>query len=113
MFVGNKADLESEKRVFWDRPLREYKEKFDIYCWEVSAKSGLNVKELFAEMVKRNIMAYLRNVRDGLGDPGRRLPRNRRPRIAIAYKKAKGGCSEEIRSSAGGCRVVIAAKKSR
>lgn len=39
--------------MFSDRPLREYKEKFDIDCWEVSAKNGMNVKELFAEMVKR------------------------------------------------------------
>ena len=36
-----------------DRPLREYKEKFDIDCWEVSAKTGYNVREIFTELLER------------------------------------------------------------
>jgi GTPase SAR1 family protein len=52
MVVGNKIDMENERRVPTDRPLREYKEKFDIDCWEVSAKTGYNVREIFAELLE-------------------------------------------------------------
>jgi GTPase SAR1 family protein len=52
MVVGNKIDVENERRVPTDRPLREYKEKFDIDCWEVSAKTGYNVREIFAELLE-------------------------------------------------------------
>jgi hypothetical protein len=44
MVVGNKVDLEDERKVPTERPIREYKDKFDIDCWEVSAKTGYNVK---------------------------------------------------------------------
>jgi len=33
MVVGNKVDLENERKVPNDRPMREYKEKFDIDSW--------------------------------------------------------------------------------
>lgn len=46
MVVGNKVDLEEERKVPTQRPIREYKEKFDIDCWEVSAKTGFHVKEV-------------------------------------------------------------------
>lgn len=51
MVVGNKADLEDQRKVPTDRPIKEYKEKFDIDCWEVSAKTGYNVKEVFSELL--------------------------------------------------------------
>ena len=44
MVVGNKVDLEDDRKVPVERPLREYKDKFDVDCWEVSAKTGYNVK---------------------------------------------------------------------
>lgn len=44
MVVGNKVDLDEDRKVPSERPLREYKDKFDIDCWEVSAKTGYNVK---------------------------------------------------------------------
>jgi len=44
MVVGNKIDLEGDRKVPADRPIREYKDKFDIDCWEVSAKTGYNVR---------------------------------------------------------------------
>jgi GTPase SAR1 family protein len=47
MVVGNKADLIDERKVPFERPPKEYKEKFDIDCWEVSAKTGSNIKEVF------------------------------------------------------------------
>ena len=40
MIVGNKVDLEEDRKVPSYRPMREYKEKFDIDCWETSAKTG-------------------------------------------------------------------------
>jgi GTPase SAR1 family protein len=51
MVVGNKIDRENDRKVPNDRPLREYKEKFDIDCWEASAKTGYNVREVFAELL--------------------------------------------------------------
>ena len=47
MVVGNKIDLESDRKVPAERPIKEYKEKFDIDCWDVSAKTGYNVREIF------------------------------------------------------------------
>ena len=38
--VGNKVDLESQRQVPSERPFQEFKEAFDIECWEVSAKTG-------------------------------------------------------------------------
>lgn len=37
--------------------MREYQEKFDIDCWEVSAKSGEKVKELFAELLESTFLS--------------------------------------------------------
>ena len=54
MVLGNKVDRENDRKVLNDRPLREYKEKFDIDCWEVSAKTGYNVREVFAELLESN-----------------------------------------------------------
>jgi len=54
MVLGNKIDRENDRKVLNDRPLREYKEKFDIDCWEVSAKTGYNVREVFAELLESN-----------------------------------------------------------
>lgn len=55
MVVGNKIDLEEDRKVPTQRPIRQYKEKFDIDCWEVSAKTGYNVKEVFAELAESTI----------------------------------------------------------
>lgn len=38
--VGNKTDLDDRREVSRERPQQEYKEAFDIDCWEVSARSG-------------------------------------------------------------------------
>ncbi len=54
MVVGNKADLEDQRKVPNERPIKEYREKFDIDCWEVSAKTGYNVKEVFSELLSSN-----------------------------------------------------------
>ena len=55
MIAGNKIDIESEGRVPKERVFREYKERFNIDCWEVSAKTGQNVKELFTSFLERLI----------------------------------------------------------
>jgi GTPase SAR1 family protein len=52
MIVGNKVDLEADRKVPLSHPLKEYKDKFDIDCWEVSAKTGYNVKEVFSELIE-------------------------------------------------------------
>lgn len=65
MVVGNKIDMENERRVPAERPIREYKDKFDIDCWEVSAKTGYNVREIFAELLERIsvwMQAYTRKI---------------------------------------------------
>jgi hypothetical protein len=33
MIVGNKIDMENERKVPTERPLKEYKDKFDIDSW--------------------------------------------------------------------------------
>ena len=48
--VGNKVDLEKERKVTHDRAIKEYKEEFDVDCWEVSAKSGHHIEEIFNSM---------------------------------------------------------------
>ena len=67
MVVGNKADLDEERKVPTERPIREFKEKFDIDCWEVSAKTGFNVKEIMSEFVESNGLKYHRNLSNELG----------------------------------------------
>ncbi len=51
MVVGNKIDMENERKVPNDRPTKQYKDKFDIDCWEVSAKTGYNVRQIFTELL--------------------------------------------------------------
>lgn len=48
--MGNKADLINERQVTAKRALKEFKEEFDLDCWEVSAKTGHNIKEMFTSM---------------------------------------------------------------
>jgi GTPase SAR1 family protein len=57
MVVGNKMDLENERKVPTERPIREYKDNFDIDCWEVSAKTGYNVREIFAELLESSTLS--------------------------------------------------------
>ena len=45
--VGNKQDLQGERKVTFDRAVKEYKEEFDVDCWEVSAKTGYHINEMF------------------------------------------------------------------
>ena len=52
MVVGNKIDLENDRKVPAERPIKEYKDKFDIDCWDVSAKTGYNVREIFTELLE-------------------------------------------------------------
>jgi 50S ribosomal subunit-associated GTPase HflX len=54
MVVGNKVDMVSERTVLPERPFKDYKNKLDIDCWEVSAKTGHKVEELFADMLDSN-----------------------------------------------------------
>lgn len=48
--VGNKIDLEKDRKVTYDRAVKEYKEEFDVDCWEVSAKTGHHIDEVFNSM---------------------------------------------------------------
>ena len=50
--VGNKSDLESERQVPTERARQEYKETFDIDFWEVSAKTGENITEMFQDIIQ-------------------------------------------------------------
>jgi GTPase SAR1 family protein len=54
MVVGNKVDLEAEREVPTQRPIQEFKENFDIECYEVSAKTGHNIDRLFSDMIASN-----------------------------------------------------------
>lgn len=48
--VGNKIDLEKDRKVTYDRAVKEYKEEFDVDCWDVSAKTGHHIDEVFNSM---------------------------------------------------------------
>jgi Ras-related protein Rab-5C len=50
--VGNKVDKESEREITMNE-VREYAEENQIMFMETSAKNGVNVKELFAELTKK------------------------------------------------------------
>jgi GTPase SAR1 family protein len=52
MVVGNKVDLEDERKVPTERPINEFQKKFDIDCWETSAKTGYNVEKVFTELIE-------------------------------------------------------------
>jgi translation elongation factor EF-4 len=54
MIVGNKVDKVGERTVPPERPIKEYKNKLDIDCKEVSAKTGLKIDEIFQEMLESN-----------------------------------------------------------
>ena len=58
VLVGNKADLDSEKREISYEEGKELAEKYDILFFETSAKTGQNVKEVFeksAEVIAKKI----------------------------------------------------------
>lgn len=57
MVAGNKVDLEEEREVPTQRPIQEFKENFDIDCYEVSAKTGLNINNMFHNMIASNFIA--------------------------------------------------------
>lgn len=50
--VGKKFDLADRREVSIERPEQEYREAFGVDCWEVSAKTGLIIELLFAEMLR-------------------------------------------------------------
>lgn len=52
MIVGNKVDIVNERQVPTERPIKEYTNKLDIDCREVSAKSGYKIEEVFQEMLE-------------------------------------------------------------
>jgi GTPase SAR1 family protein len=56
MVVGNKVDLEEERKVPTDRPINEFQKKFDIECWETSAKTGFNVEKVFNQLVESTVL---------------------------------------------------------
>lgn len=58
--IGNKLDLESNRKVSKEEALR-YKEEYKLdYFTECSAKSGLNAKDVFVEATKILYNDYLK-----------------------------------------------------
>uniref|UniRef100_A0A914BZ26 Uncharacterized protein n=1 Tax=Acrobeloides nanus TaxID=290746 RepID=A0A914BZ26_9BILA len=49
LLVGNKADMESERKVGFDRAER-LAQKMGVSLYEVSAKTGINVEEAFMDL---------------------------------------------------------------
>lgn len=63
--LGNKIDKE-EKRVPFEKVLEDYKEKFGIECFEVSAKTGQGIQESIMYLIEGtlsiNLEIYKKNV---------------------------------------------------
>ena len=49
--LGNKIDKE-DKRVPHEKVLEDYKEKFGIECFEVSAKTGQGIQESIMYLIE-------------------------------------------------------------
>jgi GTPase SAR1 family protein len=57
MVVGNKSDLKNEKKVAPDDcSFDNSKYKFEIDYWEVSAKTGHNINEMFTQVFESNFV---------------------------------------------------------
>ena len=70
MIVGNKCDLEEERKVSIDEG-KEFKEKNNLNCFmETSAKTGYNAKDLLIEAAKILYRDYLvnKNLYENEGD---------------------------------------------
>lgn len=67
MIVGNKVDIVNERQVPPERPIKEYKNKLDIDCREVSAKTGYKIEEVFQEMLESTSDHIHRNIRTASG----------------------------------------------
>ena len=52
ILIGNKADLENEREVYFQEDKRDKDENELLYFEETSAKSGLNSKEVFTEAAR-------------------------------------------------------------
>ena len=52
ILVGNKCDLESDREVKKEEA-KEFAKKYKLdFCYEVSAKEGINVEQLFVKITK-------------------------------------------------------------
>lgn len=45
ILVGNKVDDSNNRKIAFEKAKADYKERFDIECFETSAKSGFGVEE--------------------------------------------------------------------
>ena len=55
MLIGNKVDMESDRKVPAARPQAWCKENDDMPYFETSARENVSVSEAFIEMVKKGI----------------------------------------------------------
>ena len=79
--AGNKADAPKEKRVLDTAEVREYATEAGCLYMDTSAKTGLNVKEIFVAIAKK-LPRAVRDERDDLADLSK----------PAATAKTSGGC---------------------
>lgn len=79
--AGNKADAPKEKRVLDAAEVREYATEAGCLYMDTSAKTGLNVKEIFVAIAKK-LPRAVRDERDDLADLSK----------PAAAAKTSGGC---------------------
>lgn len=54
MLIGNKCDLLSERKI-WTEDVKEFAEQKNLMFYEVSAKEGINIEEVFAKLSRQLI----------------------------------------------------------
>lgn len=52
ILIGNKIDNSDNRKVTYEKAKADYKERFDIECFETSAKTGEGVKESIMFLVE-------------------------------------------------------------
>jgi GTPase SAR1 family protein len=60
--VGNKVDDAANRQVEFDKAKADYKDRFDIDCFETSAKTGFGIQESIMHLVESTLQDYRRHL---------------------------------------------------
>lgn len=52
IIIGNKADDEANRQITFEKAKADYKDRFDIECFETSAKTGVGIQESIMSLVQ-------------------------------------------------------------
>ena len=90
ILVGNKKDLENERKVTYEEAKKFKEENQILYFEETSAKMGINAKEVFMEAAKILYEEYKKYNNEGGQDISPKIPVPMK--LKEVKKKRKSGC---------------------